>query len=455
MYFTLLGPSSENSAHCGHLSAGGAGLLMDAGLDPLLEGRAALPNTSLLQEHAEYYPVHAILLSHAHVDHMAALPVLAARWPEAGILCTEATWRLTRLQLCRHATLWNQAYESGECLEEPLYGPADVQDLEERVRFVERGERLRLEIEGAEEVHVTAFDAGHILGSCSWLVEAEGQSLFYTADICGRPQSVIQGAVYPTSADVVVSESTVAWSRAHAQLARRAEIERLADCLREVASLGGSILMPVFNMGRAQELLYILHSLKRKGRIPPLPVHLGRRAWEIAQLYDQFAAKDRRLLPDFQFSQTLVDILDPEESAIELDGSRIFLVPSGMLQVHSASWRVAKRVLPLPLQAIFFVGHAAGGSFAKRLLKSKPGELLEMDGDAVPRHCRVETFLFSSHSSLPELLDMLQRVKPRLLVALPGRKDSTRHFLDAAQLQQPSLQVEAAQVGSELDLSPA
>ncbi|MFA7329572.1 MAG: MBL fold metallo-hydrolase [Candidatus Delongbacteria bacterium] len=453
MYFTLLGPTAENSAHCRYLSAGNAGLLLDAGLDPLREGRAALPDTSALDHHPEYYPVHAILLSHAHVDHMAALPVLAARWPEAAILCTEATWRLTRLQLCRHATLWAQASESGAELEEPLYGPADVQDLEERVRFVEKGERLRLEIEGAEELHLTAFDAGHILGSTSWLIEAEGQSLFYTADLCGRPQSVIQGAVYPPGADVVVSECTVAWSPAHAQLARRAEIERLADSIREVAALGGSILMPVFNMGRAQELLYILHSLKRKGRIPPLPVYLGRRAWEIAQLYDQFAAKDRRLLPDFQFSQTLVDILDPEESALDLEGSRIFLVPSGMLQPHSASWRVARRMLPLPLQAIFFVGHSAGGSFAKRLLKSKPGDLLEMDGAQVPLHCRVESFLFSSHSSLPELLDMLQRVKPRLLVALPGRKDSARRFLEAAQAQQPELRVEEALPGSELDVS--
>lgn len=453
MYFTLLGPTADHSAHCRYLSMAGAGLLLDAGLDPLKEGRAALPDTSMLDHHAEYYPVHAILLSHAHVDHMAALPVLASRWPEAGILCTEATWRLTRLQLCRHATLWNQAWEAGESEEEPLYGPADVQDLDERVRFVEKGERVRLRVEGADPLHVTALDAGHILGSCSWLLEEVGRSLFYTADVCGRPQSVIQGAVYPAGADVVVSESTVAWSETHANLARREEIERLADAIREVAALGGSILMPVFNMGRAQELLYILHSLKRKGRIPPLPVYLGRRAWEIAQLYDQFAAKDRRLLPDFQFQQTLVDILDPEDGEIQLDGSRIFLVPSGMMQPHSMSWQVARRLLPLPLHAVFFVGHAAGGSFAKSVMQSRPGDLLEMDGERVERHCRVDSFLFSSHSSLPELLEMVQRVKPARLVALPGRKDSARRFLEAAGELLPGLATDEAAPGVEMDLT--
>jgi cleavage and polyadenylation specificity factor subunit 3 len=455
MYLTLLGPTGGNSAHCRYLSAGKAGLLLDAGLDPLKEGREALPDTALLDRHEDYYPVHAILLSHAHMDHMAALPVLSARWPSAPILCTEATWRLTRLQLCRHATLWSEAWEGGEGAWEPLYGPADVQELEGRVRFVERGERIN-PVVADPELFVTAYDAGHILGSCAWLLEAEGQSLYYTADICGRPQSVIQGAVYPVAADTVVSACTVAWSERHASLARREEILRLADCIREVAGVGGSILMPVFNMGRAQELLYILHSLKRKGRIPPLPVYLGRRAWEIAQLYDQFAARDRRLLPDFKFLETMVDVLEHGgEEELSLEGSRIFLVPSGMMQPGSPSWRLARRLAPLPLQAIFFVGHAAGGSFAKSLLQAKAGDLLSFAGQAVPLHCRVESFLFPSHSSLPELLDMLRRLAPRRLVLLPGRKDSVERLSRAAREQDPALLVEAALPGEELDLGLA
>lgn len=453
MYFTLLGPTDENSAHCAYLSTGQAGLLLDAGLDPIREGRGALPDTSLLDRHADYYPVHAILLSHAHVDHMAALPVMATRWPGAVILCTEATWRLARLQLCRHATLWSEAWENGEAQDEPLYGPADVQDLERRVRFVEKGERIN-PLAADPDIFLSPSDAGHILGSCSWLIEAEGQRLFYTADICGRPQSVIQGAVYPAAADTVISECTVAWSERHANHSRRDEILRLAAAIKEVAGVGGSILMPVFNMGRAQELLYILHSLKRKGRIPPLPVYLGRRAWEIAQLYDQFAARDRRLLPDFKFVETMVDILD-QEALVDLEGSRIFLVPSGMLQPGSASWRLARQLLPLPLQAIFFVGHAQGGSFAKGVLECRPGESLAFAGQPVPRHCRIESFHFSSHSSLPELLDMLRRVAPRRLVALPGRKDSAARYLAAARAQDPGLLVEEALPGQELDLALA
>jgi Cft2 family RNA processing exonuclease len=453
MYFTLLGPTGNHDAHLRYLGVGRAGLLLEAGLDPMRDGHAALPRLGPLEDHADYYPVDAILLSHAHMDHMAAVPVLAARWPHAQILCTEATWRLARVQLCRHATLWAEAWEAGESQDEALYGPADVQELEARVRLVERGERIN-PIASEPGLFLTPLDAGHILGSCSWLVEHEGRRLFYTADVCGRPQSVIQGAVYPPQpVDVVLSESTVAWSPRHAALSRRDEIERLALALREVAAVGGSVLMPVFNMGRAQELLFILHSLKRKGRIPPLPVYVGRRAWEIAQLYDHFATRDRRLLPDFKFHETMVDVLDLEEDGVELEGSRIFLVPSGMMQPRSASWQVARQLVPLPLHAIFFVGHAAGGSFAKQVMQSESGDLLDFEGQRLPRHCRVETFLFSSHSSLPELLEMVKRLKPARLVALPGRKDSAERLLEAARGQDPALETELAMPGVELDLS--
>jgi predicted metal-dependent RNase len=151
----------------------------------------------------------------------------------------------------------------------------------------------------------------------------------------------------------------------------------------------------------------------------------------------------------------MVDILDLDEDRVELEGSRIFLVPSGMMQPHSASWRLARQLAPLPLHAIFFVGHAAGGSFAKRVLLSAAGEILPFGEAGVPRHCRIESFLFSSHATLPELLEMLRRLSPSCLVALPGRKDSAERFLAAAREQDPALQVELALPGQELDLGSA
>lgn len=454
MELTLIGPRDDHRASCLHLNVEGTGLLLDCGLDPFEDGWGGLPDLRPLELAPEATPVDWILLSHAHLDHMGALPEAARRWPAAGILCTRATWELTRLQLCRHASIWSSAFEAGGQADYPLYTAADVQDLEERVRFIERGERL--ELEGGwspSPVPVTAYDAGHILGSCGWLIEGGGKRLFHTGDTCGRPQSVIQGAVYPTEADIVVSESTVAWSDRHVETSRRSEIERLAEAIREVAGVGGSLLLPVFNMGRAQEALYILHSLKRKGRIPPLPVLLGRSAWEIAMLYDRFAAQDRRLLPDFLFRDTLVDIFDNESlSELDLSSSRIYLVPSGMLGPGSQSRELARRILPHPLHGIFFLGHTAGRSQGRRLLETPHGEDVDFDGRGVARHCRVESFLLGSHSSRGELVEMLARIGPERLVALPGRKDSADVLAAAAADALPGLRIDQPVHGHALDL---
>lgn len=455
MELTLIGPREDHAAACLHLNVDGTGLLLDCGLDPSEEGWAGLPDLRPLEYSPESTPVDWILLSHAHLDHMGALPEIARRWPAAGILCTRPTWELTRLQLCRHASLWAAAHEAADGQAEyPLFSAADVQDLDERVRFIERGERL--ELEGGwspAPVPVTAFDAGHILGSVGWLIEGAGKRLFHTGDTCARPQSVIQGAVYPAEAELLVTESTVAWSDRHAETSRKSEIERLAEAIREVAGLGGSLLLPVFNMGRAQEALYILHSLKRKGRIPPLPVHLGRSAWEIAMLYDRFAAQDRRLLPDFLFRDTLVDIFDAESLRdLDLGSSAIYLVPSGMLGSRSQAWELARRMLPHPLHGVFFVGHTAGRSQGRAVLEAAPGADVDFDGRAVPRHCRVESFLLGSHSSRAELCDLVQRLKPERLVALPGRKDGAEVLAAAAAEAQPGLRADLPLPGSTLDL---
>lgn len=453
MDLTLFGPTDDHGAVTLHLAIDGAGFLLDAGLDTIRSGWEALPDIELLDRFPERYPVDWILLSHAHIDHMGALPELARRLPDAGILCTEETWELVRLQLCRHASIWERIYEEGSSADYPLFTPADVQDLADRVRFIAKGERVQLEsMHGPQPVPVTAFDAGHILGSCGWLVESPRCSMYYTGDVCGRPQSVIQGAVFPPEADIVISETTIAWSEKHLKRSRKEEIDRMAAGISEVAGLGGSILIPVFNMGRAQELLYILHNLKRKNRIPPLPVHLGRSAWEIAQLYDRFAAGDRRLLPDFKFHETLVDVVDDLlEDEMPAD-SRIYLVPSGMINENSPAWHIARRLISHPVHAVMFVGHAKGGSFAKQLIESAQGDELDFDGELVPRHCRVESYLFSSHSNRSELLSMLKRIQPKQLVLLPGRKDSVERLRAEALELLPGLRVDEALPGVELRL---
>jgi cleavage and polyadenylation specificity factor subunit 3 len=453
MDLTIFGPGRNHLATCLHLNIDGAGFLLDAGLDPLRDGRDALPDLEQMEARPQQYPVDWILISHAHMDHMGALPELARRHPQAGILCTETTWKLTRQQLCRHAALWDERFAAGELGDFPLFTVADVQDLDERVRFIAWGESLKLEAGWSPTpVSIQAFDAGHIPGSIGFLIGEEGDNLFYTGDTCARPQSIIHRAQYPTTCTSLVCESTIAFSNLHLERTRKDEIDRLAAAISEVSSLGGSILIPVFNMGRAQEMLYILHQLKRKDRIPPMPVHLGRSAWEISRIYDMQAKKERRLHPDFQFSASLIDILDYEGLSELPEDSRIYLVPSGMLAQDSLSQHLAKRLLPHPLHAIFFVGHCSGGSLGKSVMEAEPGDSVLIDEKEISCHCRIESFLFSSHSNRDELLKAIDRIQPQELVLLHGRKDSADLLKEKIASTNPELPVRLPRPGAFLEL---
>jgi Cft2 family RNA processing exonuclease len=450
MDLIVLAPTADCGGSCLYLNLDGTGFLLDAGCDLGRPGEASLPDLRPLGN----APLDWILLSHAHLDHCGSLPVIAQRWPEARVLCSRATWELARLQLARRARLMATAWEEGTAEGYPLYDEGEVEALSARVRFVCNGETELLE--GSWNPYPTpvgAFDAGHILGSQSFLLEARGGSVFYTGDSCLKPQSVIQGAVLPPAADVVLTGTTLAWSGLHNRLKRRDEIQRLATAINEVTRMGGSILLPVFNLGLAQELLFVLHTLKQKGRIEPVPIHVGPDAWKVAAIYDRFAQGDRRLLEDFSFRDTLVDVFSEHLlDNLPESGSAIHLVATGMLGPGSLSRRLFARLAPHPVHGVFFTSHCAGGTLGKQVLKSTPGELLDLDGTLVPRQCRVEQFHFTSHSTRDELVEMVGRLSPRLAVLLPGHKDSREQLAAALAEQQPGIPCLLPEPGQEIPL---
>lgn len=451
MDLIVLAPTADCGGSCLYLNLDGTGFLLDAGCDLSRTGEASLPDLRPLGN----APLDWILLSHAHLDHCGSLPVIAQRWPQARVLCSRPTWELARLQLARRARLMAALWEEGTGSDYPLYDEAEVEALADRVLFATDGESDLLE--GSWNPYptpVSSWDAGHILGSRSFLLEARGGSVFYTGDSCLRPQSVIQGAVLPPAADVVLTGTTMAWSGAHSRLRRRDEIQRLAEGINEVTRMGGSILMPVFNLGLAQEMLFVLHSLKQKGRIEPVPIHAGPDAWRVADIYDRFAGVDRRLLEDFSFRDTLVDVFsDDLLEDLTGRGSAIHLVATGMLGPGSLSRRLFTRLAPHAVHGVFFTSHCAGGTLGKQVLKSRPGDTLEVDGTPVIRQCRVEQFHFTAHSTRDELVEMVGRLQPRLAVLLPGHKDSREQLASALAEQHPGLPSLCPDPGVEVPLA--
>src|SRR5687767_12485607 len=207
--FTNLTRAVEIGANCYALNLGGKRVVLDSGMHPKFDGDLALPNHSLIADGS----VDAIILSHAHQDHIGSLPVLQRRQPQAPVFMTEATRQLGDVMLHNSVNVMLKKREDG-VPNYPLFGHRELDAITRRWRAVPLQTRFDLEGDrlGPQEeapISVELFDAGHILGSAGTLIRAHGRTIFYTGDVQFEDQTVMQAARFPKERiDVLIMETT-------------------------------------------------------------------------------------------------------------------------------------------------------------------------------------------------------------------------------------------------------
>lgn len=218
-----------------------------------------------------------VILSHAHIDHSGNLPTLVKRGYSGEINCTAATLDLATLMLRDSAHIQEQdaAYLNQKTSRrhlppvEPLY---TAQDAEAALQcFVGRAYNQWFNLDGAGRVILC--DAGHILGSAITVLELQerGRTLRigYSGDLGRWNAPIIRDPENVSPLDFLIVESTYG-NRDHPPFEQAAQ--DLARTVRETVARGGKVIIPVFAIGRTQELLYYLHLQTEAGKIPRVPV---------------------------------------------------------------------------------------------------------------------------------------------------------------------------------------
>lgn len=418
MRLVCLGGAGEIGANSYFLGGQHTGLLLDSGMHPKREGPAALPRTEAVPDEIDH-----ILITHAHLDHVGALPVVHRRFPRARIHMSEATARIALRMLRNSANVLRRRHEQGG--PSPLYGFDAIEDLEEVVEPRPEDQVVQL----GRGARVRFVPAGHIPGAAGLLVELDGQTLFYTGDTCGSAQWLVPAARYPKGpVDVLLTESTYGANRAADAVVQSEVVERFCAAITRVVEGGGRALVPVFALGRAQELLYLLSRAREQRRVPSVPLYITGLARAVTRLYDETRAMTPRIdrglrLEHLDFHMLEDDVLDSGGPP----GPAMVLASSGMLLPYTMSNRLARRVLPEPGDAIFIVGYQDPDSPGFRVQHAAPGELIDLGDGAppVPRTCLVERFHFRAHSSRAELLRAARTVEPRLTVLVHGDPTSS------------------------------
>jgi predicted metal-dependent RNase len=213
---------------------------------------------------------------------------------------------------------------------------------------------------------------------------------------------------------------------------REKEKLRLARVIREALEEESSATIPVFALGKTQELLAMLWELKLAGELPHVPIYIGGLSTKVTELYDAFARGIGRKMPELQLLQEVAPYV---VSGREIESLRprkrcIFALSSGMMTENTLSNIFVRQILEDPRQRLIFVGYSDPESPAGVLRRAERGAQVRLAADLPPLElrCRVEEFNFSAHASRESLLAYALKLRPRTIVLVHGDRPAIDWF---------------------------
>jgi Cft2 family RNA processing exonuclease len=456
MVFHSLLPRPDIGANSYLFDLDGTRVVIDSGLHPKRVGAEALP----LALPPGVGALDGIILTHAHLDHVGTLPLLQRRHPRTPVFLSEATAAIAQAMLHNSVNVMSSQREELGLPEYPLFTHGDVDACGDQwaMRRLERPFEI-----GGGSVRARFHHAGHVLGAVGVTLETPRGSILHTGDVHFEEQSIETGADFPQGGiDVLVMEATRGAAPRRSGYSRAAEASRLAALIRETLDGGGSVLMPVFALGKSQEVIVLLHELARAGEIPPAPVFLGGLSLKITRIYDEFSERVRRRHPGLELLREIPQLQVPPRprrgAARPTPPQRpgaIFALSSGMMTENTLSNDFAFGFLGNPKNTVAFVGYADPESPGGRLKSAAPGARVALHSQraAVEVKARVESFDFSGHADREALRAYANRLKPGKIILVHGDPPALEWFQQTLQADLPATRVQIARAEEPIPLA--
>ncbi len=387
----------------------------------------------------------AVVVSHAHIDHLGRLPVLLKRGYDGPIYATPATIDLARIMLEDSASLAAADAEKenrarlrrGDAPVAPLYLARDVADTLKRMRPIRYGEAREI----LPGIHVDLEDAGHILGAASVRVAAgagsQRRSLVFSGDIGPSNAPFLRDPSVRSDADLLLLESTYG-DRLHRP--RADTVAELGEILEAAWNDGGNVLIPAFAVGRSQEILYWFARHFDDWNLGRWKIFLdspmAARVVEVYKRHVDLFDPDGRAQMDAvrrPFELPNLRLVSDVQDSMALNrrgGGAIIIAGSGMCNggrirhhLRHNLWRANADIL--------FVGYQAQGTLGRRLVDG--AEFVTIFGERVSVKARRHTIGgLSAHADQAGLLEWYSHFRSRPPVALIHGEDRAREALASA-----------------------
>ncbi len=431
MEFQSFGGACEVTGSMHIISVNGKKILLDCGL---FQGKRALSFERNKNIPFDPASLHAVILSHAHIDHSGNLPGLVKQGYRGPIYCTDATRDLCNVMLYDSAYLQERDIEYVNKKHakknlppvEPIYDVIDVtQTLQQFL-----GINYHYPLQVAKGIHATFYDAGHILGSAITVLEIEEngkvQRIGFSGDLGRKNMPILRDPEYVDVLDVFILESTYG-GRIHEPADNMKE--SLYEVIHKTVNRNGKIIIPSFSVGRTQEIVYLLHELFKEGRLPSIPIYvdspLAVNASEVFRMHPEcFDDETLRLIHSYDdpfgfYRIIYVKTVEQSKELNNLKQSCVIISASGMCEGGRIVHHLANN-LENPLNTILFVGYQAEHTLGRRLVEGATevaifGELYKVKAEIVVLNS------FSAHAGKDELIDYVnhlnkERLKKVILV---------------------------------------
>eukprot|EP01126_Amoeba_proteus_P037952 TRINITY_DN3935_c0_g2_i7.p1 TRINITY_DN3935_c0_g2~~TRINITY_DN3935_c0_g2_i7.p1 ORF type:complete len:476 (-),score=76.44 TRINITY_DN3935_c0_g2_i7:873-2300(-) len=412
-----LGAGNEVGRSCLLMKFKGKTIMLDCGIHPAHTGFSALPYFDELEDLSS---IELLLVSHFHLDHIASLPYFLEKTTFRGrVFMTHPTKAIYKSLLTDYIRISNIA------VEDMLFDEQDLNRSMEKIETI----NFHQEIEHAG-IKFWCYNAGHVLGAAMFMIEIAGVKVLYTGDFSRQEDRHLMAAEIPELCpDVLIVESTYGVQIHEPRKEREA---RFCNTIHTIVRRGGRCLVPVFALGRAQELLLILDEYwQSHPELRTVPIYyastLGKKCMTVYQTYTSMMnerIRRRAMVSNpfiFSYIQDLKSIDEFQDT-----GPCVVMASPGMLQ-SGLSRQLFELWCQSKKNGIMISGYCVEGTLAKSIL-SEPEEVETMEGRSVPLQLSVHYISFSAHSDYEGTTTFIDSLSPPNVILVHGEKNEMQRL---------------------------
>ena len=407
-------------ANSHYVQFGDLHVLIDCGLNPKKTGRAAIPDLSLLRGKT----LDLIIVTHCHLDHIGSLPVAMREHPNTPVILTTSSRMLVERMLHNSANVMMRQKEENDIPDYPLFTHDEIDRCASRLHGLPFGHAKKFR--GAkDEIEVTFHHAGHVAGAAALEVSYKHRQILFTGDVLFENQRTLLGAKFPAGHfDTLIMETTRGTTESPLGKERVHEIARLIQSINDTIKRGGSFLIPVFALGRMQEVLSVLHDARKFGRLVECPIYASGLGMDLADYFDEISRKTRHvtfnrgIIKELKIKPTprkLTAGEDPQQNAL-------YIISSGMMVERTPSYTLASGLVGHARNTIGFVGYCDPDTPGGKLLAAKNGDTFIFETAHVKAKIKahIERFELSGHADREELLEFAIQTQARCIILTHG-----------------------------------